>query len=75
MSSQIQGLVVVDAFERAEPGSDSIVGTWFDPDIEGRIGVHKVDRGAVQQPIHVFDLATIAAQQAILARRDSSASQ
>jgi len=65
MPSQIQDLMVLNAFEGAEPGSDSIVGTRFDSDIEWRIGVNQVDRGTVQQTIHIFGPATVTAQQAI----------
>ena len=39
----------------------------LDLDVVGRVGVHQVDGGAVQQAIHVLGLAAVAAEQAVVA--------
>jgi hypothetical protein len=62
----IELLVVRRAGEGAEAGGNSVVRPRLDIHSIRRIGVDQVNRGAVEQAIHVLGLGAIAAQQAVL---------
>ena len=52
--------------ERAQAGGDGIVAARLDLHVIGRVGVDQMNRRAIEQPVHVFRLARVAAQQTVI---------
>ena len=67
MPRQVQLLMMMvgrlEVTKRRQPGGDGIVAPRLDLHVVGGIGIHQLDRGTSQEPVHVFGIAAIAAEQ------------
>jgi hypothetical protein len=67
MPGYVQALVMGRALETRQTGGDGVVAPRLDFHVVRWIGVHEMDCGAVKKAVHVFRLAAIGAEQAVLA--------
>ncbi len=69
MPLQVELLVVlVRVGKAAVARGDGVVRARLDLHVVRRVGVDQMDRRAVEQPVHVFGLAAVAAEQAVVAK-------